>query len=209
MAAYGQGKYAEAVKKFEAAFALIPHSDLLFNIARCHEQLKDFESAIGFYEKYLQTKPVDETAVIHRIRVLKERLGPLGDTPRVKTADTPKEPTAEEMMAEAPAFGDSAPIQWKYVAVGGGVVGAALGAWMGMEALTQAEKARDADERSEFDDAKASAESSAALADVSFLLSAASAGLAVWLFSADAVDDGMSSLSIGVGGRAIRVKVGF
>ena len=208
--AFGQKKYAEAAAKFEKAFALIPHRDLLFNIARCHEQLEDFKTAVQYYERYLATTPVDETAVIHRVRILKSRMGPLGDPPGPVKSAPPKSPAPDLTATVPPRPGGDIP--WKYIAVGGGVVSAAVGTWMGMQALQSASDAREASDDGQVErheELRETALSNAALADISFLITAASAGAAWWLFTADDDDGGFSNLSIGVDGRGLRVQTDF
>jgi len=202
VSAYGKREYAQAAAKFKAAFDVIPHADLLFNIARCHEQLNNFSMAVRFYRKYLDTKPVDETAVIHRVRGLKERMGPLGEDP----------PPPIDRMPPPVVDGQDDGVPWEYMAVGVGVISTALGAVMGLQALTHAGEAREASDNNDedgFEDAKALAESSAAFADISYVLGAASAGLAIWLFSSKSDDPDMSGFSLGVDQRGFRVRLGF
>jgi tetratricopeptide (TPR) repeat protein len=43
---YKAGKYRPAIDKFEAAYALFPEPNLLYNIARAHEALGDVDQAI-------------------------------------------------------------------------------------------------------------------------------------------------------------------
>ena len=43
---YKAGKYRPAIDKFEAAYALFPEPNLLYNIARAHEALGDIDQAI-------------------------------------------------------------------------------------------------------------------------------------------------------------------
>jgi tetratricopeptide (TPR) repeat protein len=206
VSAYGKREYAKAAAKFKAAFDVIPHPDLLFNIARCHERLKNFTLAVRMYRKYLATQPVDETAVIHRVRGLEKRIGPLGDEPPV---DPVKGPEAPPVAVDVRAGGD---VPWEYVAVGVGIIGAALGAAFGLQALTHAEEAQEAsddDDRDAFDNSKALAESSATFADISYLVGAASAGVAVWLFTSKSADSEMEGFSIGIDPRGLRVRLGF
>jgi tetratricopeptide (TPR) repeat protein len=66
--AYQQKKYDQAAMDFQAAYLLVPNADLLYNIARCREQLKDIQGATNWYQSYLKSKPFDETAVLHHVK---------------------------------------------------------------------------------------------------------------------------------------------
>jgi tetratricopeptide (TPR) repeat protein len=48
---FNQGRFREALKRFEAAFALIREPNLLFNIGRCLEALGRLEEARSFYKR--------------------------------------------------------------------------------------------------------------------------------------------------------------
>ncbi len=66
--AYQQKKYDQAAMDFQTAYLLVPNADLLYNVARCREQLKDIQGATNWYQSYLKSKPFDETAVLHHIK---------------------------------------------------------------------------------------------------------------------------------------------
>ena len=51
--AYQEKDYKSAIRHFQAAYDIEAVPNLLFNIAKCHEKLKDWESAIKFYEKFV------------------------------------------------------------------------------------------------------------------------------------------------------------
>lgn len=55
--AYRLGRFEEALAKYSRAYELYPVAGLLFNIAQCHKNLKDYEKAIFFYEGYLRDAP--------------------------------------------------------------------------------------------------------------------------------------------------------
>jgi tetratricopeptide (TPR) repeat protein len=50
---YQLGSYDKALEEYRAAYDLLAHPDLLFNIGQCHRQLGDCERAIFFYQEYL------------------------------------------------------------------------------------------------------------------------------------------------------------
>lgn len=194
---YRGGRYEDAAVRFQEAYVLTRHRDLLFNIARSRERLGDREAAVQWYRAYLATKPADETAVIHRIRQL-------GGDP------TPKaivKPTAEKVPQQTePEVVERGAGPWPWVALGVGVVAAGLGTTFGVLALDDASAAREAERRSKAADLKDSAETNALIADISFGLSAAALGTAVvlwWLADNEATTDG--SIQFGATGTGAAV----
>lgn len=54
---YKAGRYAEAVARFEAAYAAKPHPSIFFNIAKCWEQLGEVAKALRAFKDYLHADP--------------------------------------------------------------------------------------------------------------------------------------------------------
>jgi tetratricopeptide (TPR) repeat protein len=54
---YNLSEYADALKDFKEAYRLISDPVLLFNIAQCHRQLREFEDAARFYRAYRRENP--------------------------------------------------------------------------------------------------------------------------------------------------------
>jgi hypothetical protein len=73
---YKQARYAEAISKFEEAYALKPHPVIYFNIGKCHEQLGDTAKALRAYRDYLRLSPdaSDRETVNDAIANLERRL---------------------------------------------------------------------------------------------------------------------------------------
>ncbi len=67
--AYSEGRYADALLAFRAAFALQPLPALEFNIARCHEQLGQLAEAIAAYRRFIARSPTGATTDHARERV--------------------------------------------------------------------------------------------------------------------------------------------
>jgi hypothetical protein len=68
------GLYREAIDDFQKAYALVRSPEILYNIGKCHEALKNDDEAIYHYEMYLRFYPTAEDSedVRHRINVLRE-----------------------------------------------------------------------------------------------------------------------------------------
>jgi hypothetical protein len=73
---YKAGRYAEAVTRFEAAYAAKPHPSILFNIARCWEALDEVAKALRSFKDYLHADPdaKDKQAVVDSIANLERKL---------------------------------------------------------------------------------------------------------------------------------------
>lgn len=54
---FRQKKFADAIREFNKAYRLDPNPILVFNMARAFEELKQYDSAIEYYKKYLQMAP--------------------------------------------------------------------------------------------------------------------------------------------------------
>ncbi len=54
---FAEGKYEEAIEKFTESYNLSTEPNLLFNLAKCAEQLGDADRAIAYYEVYLEELP--------------------------------------------------------------------------------------------------------------------------------------------------------
>ena len=71
--AYKAGKFEDAVKLLEQAYALYPEPTLLYNLGRAQEGMGDVPGAIASYEKYLaDAKQItDRGAIERRVETLK------------------------------------------------------------------------------------------------------------------------------------------
>jgi tetratricopeptide (TPR) repeat protein len=54
---FALGRFADALKEYEAAFDASPLPAFLFNIGQCHRNLHDLDAAIFSYRKYLRLEP--------------------------------------------------------------------------------------------------------------------------------------------------------
>jgi tetratricopeptide (TPR) repeat protein len=126
---YAARDYRRAIEKFIQAYAIDEDPNLLFNIARCYEELGEIDAAIEKYENFLKT-PGADTRGRQRAR---ESLATLRASKETPSADaTPAtgsaSPTEEEPQASAAtprAAEESNLLPW--LTLGGSVAFAALG----------------------------------------------------------------------------------
>jgi len=73
---YKQGRFAEAIEKFEQAYQAKPHPLIYFNIGRCNEELGKVGLALKAYKSYLRLSPEakDRNQVADTIANLERKL---------------------------------------------------------------------------------------------------------------------------------------
>lgn len=88
---YKQARYAEAIAKFEEAYAVRPHPVIYFNIGKCNEQLGETAKALRNYRDYLRLAPdaKDKETVTDAIANLERRLREKGQQQLMVFADPP------------------------------------------------------------------------------------------------------------------------
>jgi hypothetical protein len=88
---YKQARYAEAISKFEEAYAVRPHPVIYFNIGKCWEQLGETAKALRAYRDYLRLAPdaKDKETVSDAIANLERRLREKGMQQLMVFADPP------------------------------------------------------------------------------------------------------------------------
>src|SRR5689334_7510905 len=57
LAAFNQGRYAEAIRAFLASYEISPLPALMFNVAQAHRLLGDCQQAEIYYRRYLNELP--------------------------------------------------------------------------------------------------------------------------------------------------------
>jgi tetratricopeptide (TPR) repeat protein len=72
---YDQASYTDALREFNEAYRISKRPALLYNIARCHEALEQYEEAVKMLQRYLDEEPQteDRLAVETHIANLKGR----------------------------------------------------------------------------------------------------------------------------------------
>ncbi len=99
MALISEKQYDEAIAELQQAYAIKPHPNVLFNIARAHESAGRLNEAIQFYQQYLETAPPDSGDVSIRIA----RLSALMPKPIAPPKEPPATPTAAPPVDTSPS----------------------------------------------------------------------------------------------------------
>jgi tetratricopeptide (TPR) repeat protein len=131
-ALYAARDYRRAIEKFIQAYAIDSDPNLLFNIARCYEELGETEAAIEKYENFLKTPGADAKGrqrARESLTALREQAEAARNNPPSARAGSERSEAAASSStgAEPAAEQPSGPSYWPWVALGGSVVAAALG----------------------------------------------------------------------------------
>ncbi len=74
MSAIADGRYDQGIRELERAYEILPHPNVLFNIARAYTESGDLPNAIAYYRRYLESSPPDADAVKATVDRLQQRL---------------------------------------------------------------------------------------------------------------------------------------
>jgi outer membrane receptor for ferrienterochelin and colicin len=74
MGAIAEGKYEEGISELQRAYEILPHPNVLYNIARAYAESGDLEGAVATYKKYLEGNPADKDEVAQVVGALEGRL---------------------------------------------------------------------------------------------------------------------------------------
>src|SRR5262252_8961265 len=64
MSAISNGRYEEGVAELQRAYEILPHPNVLYNIARAYAESGDLEGAVANYKRYLEGNPTDKDEVV-------------------------------------------------------------------------------------------------------------------------------------------------
>lgn len=90
------GKLAEAIKEYEAAYAIQPVPTLFYNLARLHHKLGHLEDAKRHYERYLQASLPSDVELRHKAEDYLKQLATV-------SLSRPLEPPAPQVSVTQPA----------------------------------------------------------------------------------------------------------
>ncbi len=201
--AYKDGKFEQAVKLLEEAYSLYPEPLLLYNLGRAQEGLGDLPGAVASYEKYLKDgkEITDRGAIERRVETLKAQLAARDEEQKRLAEEEQKRKQAEEdrrraeeerkrIEAERLAAQKSPLETWgPWITIGAGTAIVATGFYFGARASSTHDDAVATPVQRDAAELQASAESSAKIANVLFvvggLATAGGIGWKVWQWKSD------------------------
>jgi outer membrane receptor for ferrienterochelin and colicin len=74
MTAIADGSYDVGIEELKKAYAILPHPNVLYNIARAYVDIGDLENAIAHYHRYIEGNPTDRDEVVQMIGSLEARV---------------------------------------------------------------------------------------------------------------------------------------
>ncbi|MGK4003091.1 porin family protein [Sorangium sp. So ce1036] len=93
-----QKRFEEGIRQLQKAHEILPHPNVVFNIARAHAEAENIEQAIAAYREYLASDPPDRVQVTRFVEHLEQRLA----AQRAAAAPEAQRPAAPEPQRPAP-----------------------------------------------------------------------------------------------------------
>ena len=184
---FGQDEFEKAIDRFTQAYELQPVPNLLFNIARCYEEIEDWEQAENYYDQFMRSPEVDSDSrdlAMERIDAVREIHEAELEEQRKKEEELAARQAEEEAQERARLEELEQPnLTPAYITLGAGAGLLAGGTMMGLMARSNANTMSDTtlgyDERV---DAQSSARTQGIVADVFFVSGLAAAVFGGYLF---------------------------
>ena len=108
MSAIADGRYDAGIDELKKAYAILPHPNVLYNIARAYVDVGDIENAIEHFRKYLEGNPPDRAEVEGIVSGLDARLRKQ-QAVLLETQTRPSEPAPETAVPGAPPVSPTKP----------------------------------------------------------------------------------------------------
>jgi outer membrane receptor for ferrienterochelin and colicin len=74
MGAIADGRYEAGIEELKKAYAILPHPNVIYNIARAYLDIGDLENAIAQYRRYLEGTPPDRDDVARIVMSIEARI---------------------------------------------------------------------------------------------------------------------------------------
>ncbi len=74
MGAIADGHYDAGIEELKKAYDILPHPNVLYNIARAYVDVGDLENAVTYYRRYLEGNPKDRDEVAQIVASLEARI---------------------------------------------------------------------------------------------------------------------------------------
>lgn len=215
-AAFKAKQYAVALASFERAFKLDPVPILLYNIARCHEEMGNAQEAVTGFRLYLTRAPqaADRADVERRIRVMEailKRQAVAAAPPSAAPPSAASASVAPTSVAEPAESGWQLP--WGIGLASAGGLGVAVGVVFGASARSNEDAHRAANDDATKSARWADAESDASIATASTIIGgvllAGGLGLILWDVLAETPAAGVDVTPLPGGGAAMGWRIAF
>jgi tetratricopeptide (TPR) repeat protein len=177
--AYKAGKFEKAADLLREAYELYPEPLLLYNLGRAQEGLGDAEGAVESYEQYLaDAKEIkDRGAIERRIATLKAQLAKQAEDEKQRQREEERRKREEEERRRnpPPPIDDRGPLETygPWITMGGGGAIVLTGVFFGIHASTTHDDAVATPIQRDADELQRSAERSAKIANVLFVVGGA------------------------------------
>ena len=102
MEAIGQGRYEEGIAELNEAYEILPHPNVLYNIARAHAESGNLEQAVTYFRKYLDGNPADKDEVAQIVKNLEARIRRQRAAKEAADKPTPDKPTPDKPTPDKP-----------------------------------------------------------------------------------------------------------
>ncbi|WP_437807982.1 TonB-dependent receptor domain-containing protein [Sorangium sp. So ce1078] len=96
-----QKQFDEGIRQLQKANEILPHPNVVFNIARAHAEAGHTEQAIAAYREYIASAPPDRDQVTRIVEQLEQRLA-AQRAPAAQAATEPKQPPPPEPQPQGP-----------------------------------------------------------------------------------------------------------
>ena len=210
---YKEQRFAEAAVEFEAAYALQPEPALMYNVARCFEQIPNPKRAVAKYEEFLLLAGTSAERRAKARRALEALQEELSSKPARAAPPAPSDSVLPAGGALSPGKPAPAPVasassRRSYMAeamlFGVGGVGLAVGTTFAILAQKKADEVSLAVTRETQRDVEDGARTRALVADIAFATAAAATGVGLYVLLTGANSESAVSLAptITTGGAA-------
>jgi len=130
---FAVGRFAEALKEYQAAYELKPLPGFLFNIGQCHRNLGHLEEAVFSFTRYLRLKPdaTNRAAVEELVTELERQIAAQKATrpPELKGPTGPTGPLGPAPPPPTPVYKR----WWFWTGIAVAAAGAAVGIYFGVK----------------------------------------------------------------------------
>ncbi|MBX3206282.1 MAG: TonB-dependent receptor [Labilithrix sp.] len=102
MEAISAGKYDDGISELEKAYEILPHPNVLYNIARAHAEAGNLDKAVETFKKYLETNPPDRDETLAVLKSLEAKIRERDKAQPEPPRPVPDKPTTPEKPSGTP-----------------------------------------------------------------------------------------------------------